>query len=89
MITSASIIDIQTDRDRRRDRALQIRSRLLCALEDAGRAMSPRELAQRTGLGVAIVTINADSWRAYFVCAYRGKGIVDSIDRHPHIKAGE
>jgi hypothetical protein len=93
MISSPSILDRQTIHDLRRDRLRKIRDRLLCALEDAGRAMTPAELARRTGLGISAVSRNAKEWPAYFQvstsfsCLIK-KPRVDSIDRHHHLKTG-
>lgn len=88
MITT---LDTETERDRMHDRRRQIRDRLLCALEDAGRAMSPRELARVTGLGVATVTLCAQNWNQgrsrYFEVEDNGKHVV-SVDRHHHLKIG-
>jgi len=87
MIMSASIISQETERDRQHDRRRQIRDRLLCALEDAGRAMSPAELARITGLGIAAVTIAANDAKRYFAVTVDGKRTT-GIDRHPHLKIG-
>jgi len=87
MITSASIMSQETERDRQHDRRRQIRDRLLCALEDAGRAMTPHELARVTGLGVCSVTIAAQNAPRYFAITVDGKRTT-SIDRHPHLKIG-
>jgi hypothetical protein len=91
MISSPSICDHGTRRDIARDRAIQIRDRLLCALEDAGRPMSPAALARRTGLGACVVSHCALTWRAYFAVAVTcnhlvKKPRVDAIDRHPHLR---
>ena len=67
------------------DRRRRIRDRVLCAIEDAGRAMSPGEIAATTGLGIAAVTIAATDLRTYFTTTYRGK-LVALIDLHPHLK---
>lgn len=83
----ASIIDRESERDRIQERRRQIRDRILCALEDAGRAMSPAELARITGLGVAAVTIAANDAKRYFAVTVDGKRTT-CIDRHPHLKIG-
>jgi hypothetical protein len=80
-------MDRETERDRIHDRKRQIRDRLLCALEDAGRAMSPAELARITGLGICAVTIAAQNAPRYFVVTVDGKRTT-GIDRHPHLKIG-
>ncbi len=87
MIMSASIMGSETERDRIHDRRRQIRDRLLCALEDAGRPMMPGEIARVTGLGIAAVTIAANDAKRYFVVTVDGKRTV-SIDLHPHLKIG-
>ena len=90
--TSASILDKETERDRIHDRRRQIRDRLLCALEDAGRAMTPHEIARVTGLGIASVTLTAKRCPMYFVVVmssdpHRQGDKVVGIDRHHHLKA--
>jgi len=80
-------MDRETERDRIHDRKRQIRDRLLCALEDAGRAMSPAELARITGLGICAVTIAAQNAPRYFAVTVDGKRTT-GIDRHHHLKIG-
>lgn len=93
MISSPSILDRATMFDIRQDRRRQIRDRLLCALEYSGRAMTPAELARRTGLGVCAVSRNAKEWPSYFSVSMSfnhliKKPRVDHIDRHHHLKTG-
>lgn len=89
MIPSPSIIGRTDRRDAERDRQAQIRDRILCAIEDAGRAMSPAEIARRTGLGACAVSLCANNWRRYFAVERGDDGKrINTIDRHHHLKIG-
>lgn len=66
-----------------RDRRRQIRDRILCAIEDAG-PMSPAELARRTGIGAAVVSLSAIRSPAYFRVVYNGKAVA-LVELHPHL----
>jgi hypothetical protein len=92
MISSPSISSHATRADRRdiqRDRIVQIRSRILATLEDAGRAMTPAEIARRTGLGACAVSLSANHWRRYFAVELGDDGKrINTIDRHHHLKTG-
>lgn len=83
----ASTIGRIDRQDIERDRRRQIRDRLLVTIEDAGRPLTPAEIARRTGLGSCAVSLAANQWRRYFVIerGYDGKRI-NTIDRHHHLK---
>lgn len=89
---TTSVIGRVERQDIERDRRRQIRDRLLLKLEDAGRAMSPAELARRTGLGVCAVVRCAHAWPSYFAVDHDGqaggKPRAVLIDRHHHLKIG-
>lgn len=87
MISGASIMDEPSYREAEHDRRRQLRDSMLCALEDAGRPMTPAELGQRLGIAACAITIAACRSPAYFDARWNGKRIV-SIDRHPHLKIG-
>jgi hypothetical protein len=92
MISSPSIIGRVERRDIARDRQAQIRDRILCAIEDAGRPLSPAVIARHTGLGQSAVVRATHRWPAYFAWdttgAKDGKPRTTLIDRHHHLKTG-
>ncbi len=73
--------------NRSRDHLLQVRDRMLCVLEDVGRAMTPKELAAKIGLGVCATIAHANRWPAYLTVEFRGddKRRAVSIWLHPHL----
>lgn len=88
MISSPSILGRTERRDIARDRQAQIRDRILCAIEDAGRPLTPAEIARRTGLGACAVSLSANHWRRYFAVERGDDGKrINTIDRHHHLKA--
>ena len=87
MISGASIMDEPSYREAEHDRRRQLRDSMLCALEDAGRPMTPAELGLRLGFSACAVAIAANRSPAYFAVVRDGKRVV-SIDRHPHLKIG-
>lgn len=88
MISSPSIMGRTERRDIARDRQAQIRDRILCAIEDAGRPLSPAVIARRTGLGPCAVSLSANHWRRYFAVERADDGKrINTIDRHHHLKA--
>lgn len=87
----ASTIGRVDRQDIERDRRRQIRDRLLVKLEDAGRPMTPPELARNTGLGVCAVVRCVHAWPSYFAVDHDGSGGKPRavlIDRHHHLKIG-
>lgn len=89
MISSPSILGRTERRDIARDRQAQIRDRILCAIEDAGRPLTPAEVARRTGLGACAVSLYANHWRRYFAVERGDDGKrINTIDRHHHLKTG-
>lgn len=88
----ASTIGRIDRQDIERDRRRQIRDRLLVKLEDAGRPLTPAELARRTGLGTCAVVRSVHAWPSYFAVDHDGqaggKPRAVLIDRHHHLKIG-
>jgi len=89
MIINPSIIGRAERRDIARDRQAQIRDRILCAIEDAGRPLTPADVARRTGLGPCAVSLSANHWRRYFAIERGDDGKrINTIDLHHHLKTG-
>lgn len=88
MIISASLCDKEAFRGEAAfDRKRVIRDAILCALEDAGRAMHPHEISRITGIGMQAVIIGARNWPRYFTTEVHGDHVT-LIDRHFHLKIG-
>lgn len=64
-----------------------MRDRILCALQDTKRPMTPKELASATKLGRFMVSTVAGKWRTYFSIDYRPRDrSVLFIELHPHLR---
>ena len=87
MTAEASTLGRIARLDRERDRRREIRDSLLAALASAGRALTPSDLARRTGLGACTVSLSAARSPAYFAVQYDSeRKRILSVDRHPHLK---
>jgi hypothetical protein len=66
-----------------------VRDAILCALQDAGQPLTPKQVARKTQINVSYICLWAKRWKAYFTTECdreQGRGYIKSIDLHPHLK---
>jgi len=70
-----------------RDREVALRDALLCALQDAKRPMTPKELSVAAKLSRCMVSTVAGKWPRYFAVDYRPRDrSVLLINLHKHLR---